>query len=917
MSPAEWERIQTVYHRVSELPVERQEAALDAECGDDPKVLQEVRQLLLASQFEKLDDVVQKVAYDVASQTEERVGPYRLEHELGRGGMGTVYLACRDDNEYTRKVAIKFLNMGMDRPEHLRRFRQERQILADLEHPNIARLLEGGQTGTGQPYLVMEYVDGKPLLQYCRDNQLSRQQTLELVAKVCDAVEYAHTHLVVHRDLKPSNILVTEDGSPKLLDFGIAKVLESRAEDQEPLTQNTGQLLTLDYASPEQISGHPVSTVSDVYSLGVVLYELLAGERPFQTRTTEPLAYCVLYNEPERPSMRARVNRLPSVSSELDNVILKAMAKEPVRRYRSAGALADDIRRHLNGQAVLAYGDSTWYVVSKFVRRNRAATGVAAVLALAVVALGIQLAVANQRLGAERDAAVRERANAREVSRFMVDLFNNSDPALRGGGELTAREMLDYGAEQLHSSTVDDPEIQTHLRIGIGAAYMRMGRWQEARTHLEEGMALLRSASDTSVELRIEALTEYSNILEKASELVKAEEVARELVAVAREHRPKQLPVALATLGNSLSHQMKQAEAELVYREGISLLTGVQGASIPLQANLGIALFRQGKFEESHALANEVMQLIKTHWGETSPAIAAPFDTIGNLEIGRGNFAESIAAFEEAIRIASSMDEPSPNLAYHTCGLAEAYLRMRDAESAAGPLNTCAEIRAKTLQPDSFDALGLQQLQGMHDLLLGRIGDAERKFRHVLVTYEKTFGASHVTRAKSLRLLGTSLLSNGDLAGAHLHLSEALALWEELGLAEDQELAELALEAGTTALLDSRLAESEALLRRALRIREQLGVSPGLLAATRVRLAESLTSQNKLDEAEALVRSSIAEYSQRPPLVRGQHAEANLALARVLERRGQTTEGRALRQQARDDAMKVPPGGWRTWLLNA
>lgn len=883
MSPEQWERIQTVYHRLSELPAGQQAEALQTECADDPLVLREVRDLLRAAPTGHLDDVVQQVAYDVASHGHERVGPYRLVEEIGRGGMGTVYLGTRDDKQFDRKVAIKFLNIGLDRPEYVRRFRQERQILADLEHPHIARLIEGGESSKGQPYLVMEYVDGKPLFEYCQEKQLGRKQALELVAKICDAVQYAHSNLIVHRDLKPSNILVTADGIPKLLDFGIAKVLANEAGETQPLTQATGQLLTVDYASPEQIRGEPISTVSDVYSLGVILYELLAGARPFQTTDTGALAYRILHDDPPRPSVRARKAGLPAVPAELDNVVLKAMAREPARRYRSANALADDLRRHLNGQPVLAHGESAWYVASKFMRRHRVETALAAFLALAVVALAIQLAVANDRLARERDVAIRERGNARQVSDFMVELFGNAERETTAGTEITAREMLDMGARSLRAQQVKDPELRANLLMGVGAAYQRLGRWPDARVHLEEAMQLLREVGESGVEVRISALIEYSNLLERTGELAAAETTARELVEVARQHRPNRLPISLSTLGNALSHQMKHAEAEKAYREGLSLEAHEGRNRIPLMANLSIALFRQGKFDESFKLTHEVKELIQTRWRSMPKAMAFPYDTLGNLESLRGNYAESIKAFQEVARVLRGPDgEEDPNLAHCYCGLAETYIRMRDTESAAEPLAACAAIRAKTVKPDSFDAMTVLQLQGLHDLLRGNPLAAETKFRRVLDAHEAAFGQDHVTRARGLRLLGMALAQAGNAEAAGQHFAEAIELWATLGLAEDPEFAELMLEAGKAAREARQFTLAEGRLRRSVRVREQLRVSPGLLSATKLQLAECLLAQGKLEEAEALVNGALDQYREQPPEIRGQHEEA-VALASRLE----------------------------------
>ncbi len=885
MTTEQWDRIQALYHKLSDLPVAEREGALHADCPDDDLVREEVLELLRTVTTGELDDVVQKVAFDAASLGQDRVGPYRLVKEIGRGGMGTVYFATRDDKEFERKVAIKFLNIGLNRPEYVLRFRQERQILANLEHPHIARLLEGGQTDSGMPYLVMEYVDGKPLFVYCREQRVHRQQVLELVAKICDAVQYAHSQLVVHRDLKPSNILVTEGGAPKLLDFGIAKVLESEGEETQPLTQSTGQLLTLDYASPEQIRGEAVSTVSDVYSLGVILYELLAGGRPFQTKEGGGLlAYRILNEDPLKPSQRARQEGLPAVPAELDNVVMKAMAREPERRYASASALADDLRHFLNGEPVRAHGDSAWYIASKFLRRYRMQSAVAAIFALAVVALAIQLAIANDRLAKERDTAIRERGNARQLSNFMVELFGNAEKQPNPGQEITAGEILDMGARSLRAQPVEDVELRANLFMGIGSAYQRMGRYADARAQLQEAMTLLRGADVSAATARINALTEYANLLERMGELSEAEAVALEAVTVAREHLPSHLPASLSTLGNTLGHQMKYAEAETAYREGIAMNPPVSRHLIPLKGNLAIALYRQGKFEESQQTISEVKALVQVHWKNYPQAMAFVADSTANLEALRGSYRGAVAAFEEMVRILMETNgEDDPMLSHGLCGMAETLLKMNDADAAEQPLAKCASIRAANVKPDSFDALTVLQVQGMLDLQRGNPLLAVEKFRQVRAILESSHGKQHAAQVRALRLLATALSHAGRLEEADQQFREAFTLREQLKLAEDPEYAELMLAAGNAAVRAGKPAAGEAQLRTALRVRQQLQVAPSLLHATEVDLASCLASQGKREEAERLLRSAVSYYQTNSPEIRGemQRAQTLLAQARV------------------------------------
>lgn len=880
MTPEQWDRIQSLYHRLSSASEADHELALQQLCPDDDEVRKEVLELLSAPRTGHLETVLQQVAFDAASHRQQRIGPYRIEREIGRGGMGSVYLATRDDNQFERQVAVKFLHLGLDRPEYLQRFRQERQILADLEHPNIARLIEGGQSDEGFPYLVMEYVDGVPLLAYCDKHQLPRAARLHLLAGICDAVQYAHSQLVVHRDLKPSNILVTPQGLPKLLDFGIAKVLAGDGRQASPATRATGQMLTLDYASPEQIRGEPVSTVSDVYSLGVILYELLAGSRPFDMAEGASMAYCILHQDPPKPSVRARQAGLPAVPAELDNIAMKAMAREPERRYHSAMALADDLRRYLEGKPVLAHGDSTWYLVSKFVRRHRVQSAVACCFVLAVLALAIQLAIANNRLAAERDTAIRERSNARQVSNFLVDLFGNAEKQPNPGQEITAREILDLGAESLRAQSVTDPALRANLQMGVGSAYLRLGQWQRARLHLEEAMHLLRGLGEDAVDVRIETLTEYSNVLERLAELPAAEAAARELVTISRQHRPGHLPLALSALGNAVSHQGKHAEAEQVYREGLAIEDAESQNIIPLKANLSIALFRQGKFRESSELVQEVKDLIRTRWKDLPKAECYPLDTQANLECLRGNYREALRVFEQQRQVILRYgSEDDPMLSYAVCGEAEAHLGMRDIAAAEASVAHCRAWRSRDLKPDSHDAIALLHLEGMLELLHGRASEAEARFHQAHSMLRKTYGEAHASRLKALRLLAVSLAAQSRFTEAEQHFAEALNLWRQRGAREDPEYALLMLQAGTAARQAGRMQEAESRLRTALRVRQQLAFAPWLIHEAAVELAACLHDAAKPEEARQLVDSALRHYQEHPPEIRGQLEAAQSLLA--------------------------------------
>jgi len=450
------------------------------------------------------DDITRLSPTDTVEGPDARIGAYRLVRELGHGGMGTVYLAMRDDDAFHKRVALKILRRGMDSEAIVRRFRTERQILAGLDHPNIARLLDGGTTADGLPYLVMEFVEGMPLGEFAETRQLETNARLELFQQLCAAVQYAHQSLVIHRDIKPANVLVSQDGVPKLLDFGIAKLLNAELTGQS-LTAVTApglQLMTPEYASPEQVRGEPVTTATDVYSLGILLYELLTGRRPYHltSRAVPEIVRVVCESDPLRPSVavtrpieggdtdtpattdgtRLRLRRgldtqrlRRRLEGDLDNIVMKAISKEPARRYASVEQLADDVRRHLTGLPVMARHDTLGYRTAKFVRRHRGAVTAAAAVFMALVAGIVGIAYQARVARAERTRAEQRFNDLRSLANAF--LFEVHDAVKDLAGSTPARQlMVQKGIEYLDKLAADAGD-RADLRRELAAGYLRVG----------------------------------------------------------------------------------------------------------------------------------------------------------------------------------------------------------------------------------------------------------------------------------------------------------------------------------------------------------------------------------------------------------------------------------------------------------
>jgi len=479
MTTNQWQRVEELFNQAADLPPAEREAWLEQQCGGDTALLERVR-ALLASDSEAGGFVEGQIAGAVmqfhavdSRQQSRRAGPYILTEVLGRGGMGTVYLGQRDDGEYQGEVAVKLVRPGMDTDFFLARFKRERQAMARLQHPNIARLLDSGTTEEGVPYIVMERVTGEPINTWCRQHKLSVPEILKLYINVCRAVAHAHRNFIVHRDLKPGNILVLVDGTPKLLDFGICKLLLGNPAPDE--TVDGAQMMTPDYASPEQICADPITVASDVYSLGAVLYELLTGQRPHAIGkyTPQEIMKSVCESDVRRPSLAVAGNRslARELSGDLDTILLKAMQREPERRYESAEQLADDLQRVINHEPVHARPDTALYVVSKFARRNRIPVVMAALLLVA-------LSVGMVSTAMQASLAQGEAAQSRKLANAMV--FDIHDRIRQLPGSLPARQaIIKLGLEhfdRLAANAGNNPE----LRKDLAGAYLRMGQVQGA-----------------------------------------------------------------------------------------------------------------------------------------------------------------------------------------------------------------------------------------------------------------------------------------------------------------------------------------------------------------------------------------------------------------------------------------------------
>jgi eukaryotic-like serine/threonine-protein kinase len=659
-------------------------AFLDEACRLDPAMRAKAEVLL--SHHKRAHRFIEKPAVglmaetlfrEAVSEVNEVIGNYEILSLIGSGGMGDVYLAR--DRRLQRKVAIKIVRRGVYGSDLTRRFQREEQILASLNHPNIARLYGGALAAEGVPYFVMEYVDGTRLDDYCQENHLSIRERLALFRKVCGAVAYAHQHLVIHRDIKPGNIRVTRDGEPMLLDFGIAKLLDPGASLGGEQTVTSAGAMTPEYASPEQVRGEAMATTSDVYSLGVVLYRLLTGQSPYRTKTNRPeeLARAITEQEPTSPSVALRRSDSTHHSlvhddsrllrGDLDNIVLKAMRKEPHRRYQSAAEFSEDIRRHLVGLPVIARKDTWSYRTVKFVGRNRIAVGAGTLVLIALVGGVVATAL-------EARATRQEKARAESINSFLEQLLNYSNPQVTVAGDTshptTVAEAMDEAAKRLESGAfADEPEVRADLERIVATSYAGQGKRQLADEHIEKYLALVTELYGRNHPKTLTATATRAKILFNNNKMVESEKLYRQILPRMRAEQQKgdMKAEVLADALNNFAYlrrtQGDSHEAELLFRESLALTPQIPTTERDVvgitRSTLASTLADQGRFEEALRTAQEAVSEDRQTGQADTPGFGFSLTVLGGFLTDNRQFAEADAALGEAEAIFQRLLSPS------------------------------------------------------------------------------------------------------------------------------------------------------------------------------------------------------------------------------------------------------------------
>lgn len=823
MQAERWAQIEEIFQSALDRAAEQRAAFLESACGGDAVLRKEIESLLAAhekSGFTAPDAVEDgfKVLEQRVGRLQEgnRIGPYQILREIGHGGMGSVYLAARADDAYQKLVAIKIIRRGLDTDDIIRRFRSEREILAGLEHPNITRLLDAGTTEDGLPYFVMEYIEGEAIDRYCDARKLNVTERLKLFQSVCSAVRYAHQNLVVHRDIKPGNVLVTKEGVPRLLDFGIAKVLApGSARGERTLTMV--RRLTPEYASPEQVRGEAITTASDVYSLGVLLYGLLTGHRPYRQAmaSAADVERAICEEQPKRPSAavlqgdsgpetneqikpesvsRARDSTPEKLGrrlqGDLDNIVLMALRKEPQRRYASAEQLSEDIQRHLGNLPVIARPNTARYRAAKFVARHKAGVATAALLILTLSA-GIAATAWQARVAAARGARARvEAAKAQRINAFLQDMLSFSSPSYISPNpsknpDAKVSEVMEAAAKRAETELTDQPEVLAEMQRTIGEVYYAEGRYDQAE-------AILRSALQKYVQLyganqpeTVEAAGVLADVLLRKSNSTEAEGLLRRNIEIER----------------------KEEQRGRLDARTMAHVLGDYGSVLDQRADKDAAQYLE-----------EALKYAVNLGGKEHAFVAMLYNDLGDVAYRKGDMKEA----ERCNR--ASLDE---------------YRKL--------PEGTYVEVAT------SLSNLGAVLIRE------GKYAEAEPFVREGLEVRRKLLGDSHPDTAMSLFRLSDLLYKEGNYAGAESAARESLQVFHRALTAPKENIyfANPLMELGLVLDKTGRAREAETYLRQALEMRTRL-LPPGnqLTGSVEGALGECLALQKRFAEAEPLLLDS-------------------------------------------------------------
>ncbi len=856
MTDLDWQQIKSLFAEALLLPSDQHTAFLGNRCNGDDRLFDEIKSLLAAS--DQPDNLIENNAIDLAAkiggstndQTEQHFGNYRIVREIGSGGMGTVFLATRDDGEFTKQVALKIVRQSIADRDIIERFKRERQILANLNHPNIAALHDGGINEKGEPYLAMEYVDGETLVEFCDQKRLTIPERLRLFIKICSAVAYAHRNLVVHRDIKPSNILITRDGEPKLLDFGLARAFESDGSK----TQTALRAFTPAYASPEQIQGGSITTASDVYSLGVVFYELLTGTKPLnvEDKSFDEIVQTINKTEPVKPSDAVTkkeeekgrkgegesIVAPPSISpsprlavsssqlrGDLDNIALTAIRKEPERRFASVEDFAKDIERHLAGRPISAHPNTVVYLAGKFVRRNKIVVAAVSFILISIVigaAFAFWQANAARR---QRDIAKNESEKAERINKFLQQMLSFSNQSftsvspVANGKNVTVNEMLDQITPTIEAELADQPEVRSKILRTIGSSYASQGFYEKAERNL-------RSALDTQLQIYGENNTETADTM----------------------------------------------------------------------IELGVLNYRQSKFQDSHQLLEKAANFYRRYQADfpnNSPAkFIQSLDFLAANKFYAGDIKTSVSLYEEGLKIALNADLKGNErevLAGLQADFGLIVTRLGDNQRGEALIRQAIALYSEISNKPRWEVGNAKAALSLNLINRNDLDSAQRELAESEAIIRETLGDKNLYLASTLKGQSNLFIQKSDFNSAEKAARESLKIFQEIFPSNNPFSAGTLVALGTTLTKAGREQEGEANLRQALEIYEHQPMKNfTLIVPNIIALTDNLVIQNRLVEAEKLAMETLSEAQQNLGEDNSVTQSAISNLAKVYEKQGKT-----------------------------
>jgi eukaryotic-like serine/threonine-protein kinase len=832
------------------------------------------------------------------------IGPYRLIEMVGVGGMGEVWRAEQTE-PFHRTVALKLIKAGMDTRAVVTRFESERQALALMEHPNIAKVFDAGATPEGRPFFVMEYVPGLPITAYCDRHRLKIKQRLALFIQVCEGVQHAHQKAIIHRDLKPSNVLVGEvDGKPvpKIIDFGLAKATGPRLSEATLYTEVGGIVGTPDYMSPEQAdrTERNIDTRSDVYSLGVILYELLVGALPFSPRELRgdglpAMLEKIRAEEPTAPSTKLKSSGessketaaqrgeepqtlLRHLRGELDWITLKALEKDRSRRYGTPMELAADIGRYLNNEPIVARPASTGYRIRKYVRRHSIGVTVAAGLVLLLTGFAVTQAVQVRHITAERDRTARERDRANRITDFMMQIFKVSNPSEARGNSVTARELLDKAAKEIDTGLAKDPEVQAQMEQTMGNVYDSLGLYARAENLDRNALATRTRLLGAGHPDTIDSMSELAVVLDQQTKLNEAEKLAHDSFDLARKEFGPSATVTVRSatqLGRVLNEEGRYPEAEAVLTQALNDV-GKNNArkndvgndestqdkvSAGLEANLGVSYAYQGKYVEAEKTFRQAYEINRKLYGEDDPQTLTAENSIGSSLLRQDRYSEGESIYRDVIERENRVLGPEHPTTLLTKGNLALSLMLQTRYAEAEPLlREVWEAKLRVLGPDNRSTLVVQGQLADVLHLQNRLPEAEKLARQTLDTERRVMGPEHSDTLVTMGMVARILAAEHNYSEAESLFRDQLELLTHALGPDHPDTLDAAGELALLRVREHHDSEGEAALRDLLAKRVKLfTIHSPKTAAGEYNMAAALALEGKRDEAISHLKSFLED----------------------------------------------------------